>query len=150
MNSTRNSGATVLVVDDQEMLTILMCKTLESDGFRVLTANNGEDALTLCRRAETPVDLLVTDYRMPGMTGLELARECCSLNDELRVLYISGSSPGDDLRDDLEAGGRAFLAKPFRQADFLRYAKAALAMEPRAAQPREVQQSRMERQGAEG
>lgn len=127
----------MLVVDDQEILTLLMCKTLESEGFRVLTANNGADALNLCRRAEPPVDLLVTDYRMPGMTGLELARECCSFNDELRVLYVSGSSPGDDLREDLEAAGRAFLAKPFRQADLLRCAKAVLAMEPVAAESRE-------------
>lgn len=139
----------MLVVDDQEILTLLMCKTLENDGFRVLTANNGADALTLCRRAEPPVDLLVTDYRMPGMTGLELARECCSLNGKLRVLYISGSSPGDDLREDLEAGGRAFLAKPFRQADFLRCAKAALAREPVAAESRENQGSRVERLSVE-
>ncbi len=140
----------MLVVDDQEILTLLMCKTLEGEGFRVLTANNGADALTLCRRAEPPVDLLVTDYRMPGMTGLELARECCSLNDELRVLYVSGSSPGDDLRGDLEAAGRAFLAKPFRQADLLRCAKAVLAMEPGAAEPRENQRPPVERWGAEG
>jgi CheY-like chemotaxis protein len=140
----------VLVVDDQEILTLLMCKTLEGDGFRVLTANNGADALTLCRRAEPPVDLLVTDYRMPGMTGLELARECRSFNDELRVLYISGSSPGDDLRRDLQAAGRAFLAKPFRQTDFLRCAKAVLAMQPVAAESREKQGAGVERWSVEG
>lgn len=95
MNARRNSAATVLVVDDQEILTVLMCKTLEGSGFRVLAANNGADALTLCHRAEPPVDLLVTDYRMPDMTGLELARKCCGFDGELSVLYISGSSPGD-------------------------------------------------------
>jgi len=132
LNSGQNSAATVLVVDDQEILTRLMSRTLESGGFRVLWANNGGDALTLYRGAEPPVDLLVTDYRMPGMTGVELARECCAHNSELNVLYISGSSPGEDLHADLAAGNRAFLAKPFRQSDLLHRAKTLLEMRPDA------------------
>jgi CheY-like chemotaxis protein len=134
MSSLRISAPTALVVDDQEVLRILMCKTLESDGFRVLAANSGAEALTLYRGAEPPVDLLVTDYRMPGMTGLELAYECYSLNNKLSVLYVSGSMPGDDLRADLAVGRRGFLAKPFRQAELLRSVKAVLAMEPEAAE----------------
>jgi CheY-like chemotaxis protein len=137
MNSTQNAGGTVLVVDDQEILRLLMCKTLENGGFRVLAANSGADALTVFRDAAPPVDLLITDYRMPGMTGLELARECCSLNEELSVLYISGSGPGDDLRAELDVGRRRFLAKPFRQSDLLRGVKAIFALEPtRAAESR--------------
>ena len=78
------------------------------------------------------------------MTGLQLARECCSLNDALGVLFISGSSPGDDLRADLDRERRAFLAKPFRQSELLRSAKAVLAMEPMVASSvRENQESRM-------
>jgi two-component system, cell cycle sensor histidine kinase and response regulator CckA len=130
MNPRRDSAPTALVVDDQEILARLMCKTLESDGFRVLAANNGAEALALCRGAEPPVDLLVTDYSMPGMTGFELAQEYCSFNCELSVLYVSGSWPGDDLRADLETARHVFLAKPFRQSDLLRSAKALLAMQP--------------------
>jgi CheY-like chemotaxis protein len=145
VNSRRNFAATVLVVDDQDILRLLMCKTLESGGFRVLDASNGADALTLYRSAEPPVDLLITDYRMPGMTGLELARECCSFDGELSVLYISGSSPGDDLRADLGAGRRAFLAKPFRQSDLLRSAKAVLETGPAPNPSRENHGSQLER-----
>jgi CheY-like chemotaxis protein len=137
MDSQQNGVKTVLVVDDQEMLTLLMCKTLGRAGFRVLWANNGPDALTLYRGAEPPVDLLVTDYRMPGMTGLELAGACCSLNEELRVLYISGSSPGDELRADLDKDRRGFLAKPFRQSELLHSAKALLSMEPMVSPSRQ-------------
>ena len=133
MNARQIFGSTALVVDDQEVSRFLMCKTLESGGFRVLAADSGADALSLFRGTEAPVDLLVTDYRMPGMTGLELARECCRFQGELSVLYISGSSPGDHLRADLVAARRAFLAKPFRQSDLLRSAKAVLASEPVAA-----------------
>jgi CheY-like chemotaxis protein len=138
LNSRRISAATVLVVDDQDILRLLMCKTLESGGFRVLAASNGEDALTLYRRARPPIDLLVTDYRMPGMTGVELACECTSLNRNLSVLYVSGSMPGEDLLADLAMEKRGFLAKPFRQAKLLCSAKAVLAMEPVAASSREI------------
>jgi len=137
VNSQQNSAATVLVVDDQEIVRVLMCRTLEKGGFRVLTASNGLEALNLFRSAEPAVDLLVTDYSMPGMTGLELAGECCSLNQKLRVLYVSGSSPGNDLQESLSLARRAFLPKPFRQADLLRNAKAVMETEPPPAQSRE-------------
>jgi len=149
MNSRRSSQATALIVDDEEILTGLMSKTLEKGGFHVLWANNGRDALTLCRGAEPPVDLLITDYKMPGMTGVELARECCSLSGELSVLYISGSWPGDDLRQDLAMGNRSFLAKPFRQSDLLRSAKALLAAEPVAAQSRQSRGTQLQRLSVE-
>jgi len=79
---------------------------------------------------------------MPGMTGLELARHCCRFDSDLSVLYISGSSPGDDLREDLADGNRAFMAKPFRQSDLLRAAKKLLEMEPMVASAR-MNESRM-------
>lgn len=128
----------MLVVDDQDMLRLLMCKTLESGGFHVLVASGGEEALALYRAAKPRVDLLVTDYRMPGMTGVEVARKCCRFDSELSVLYVSGSIPGDDLRADLAAERRGFLAKPFRQAELLRSAKAVLDMEPVATPSRET------------
>ena len=145
MYSSRKSAATVLVVDDQEILRVLMCKTLERGGFDVITASNGPDALSLFRDAEPQVDLLVTDYRMPGMTGLELARECCSLNPDLNVLYISGSSPGDALRTELELERRRFLAKPFPQSDLLRNARAVLDTQPEPAPSRENYGSGLDR-----
>jgi CheY-like chemotaxis protein len=136
MKAERNTGATVLVVDDDEILRRLICKTLETDGFRVLTAINGADALTACRDAKPPVELLVTDYSMPDMTGLQLARECCSLNPELNVLYVSGSWPGDALRRDLALGRRRFLAKPFLQSELLCNARAVLDMQSEVAPSR--------------
>jgi CheY-like chemotaxis protein len=111
----------------------MMGTALENSGFRVLTANSGLDALDLYRSAKTPIDLLVTDYSMPGMTGFELAQECCRLDDELGVLYVSGSSPGNDLQSALDAEKRAFLAKPFRQSELVRSAKALLDVGPAAA-----------------
>jgi CheY-like chemotaxis protein len=122
----------VLIVDDHNSLRNSLYKILESDGYDVLSASNGADALAICRKSIHPIELLVTDYNMPQMTGLELARECSRLNSELRVLYISGSDPDDGLRADLEGRKRSFLAKPFRGADLLRKAKELLLMETAA------------------
>jgi CheY-like chemotaxis protein len=137
MTSSRNSSATALVVDDLDFLRLPICKTLRSAGFRVLDASNGADALALMRDPGTPVNLLVTDYRMPGMTGVELARKCSSLNSELSILYVSASIPGDDIRTDLAKERRGFLAKPFRQAELLRRIEMLLEIESAAAPSRE-------------
>lgn len=149
MNSKRSSAPTALVVDDQEALTVLMRQSLENGGFQVLTANNGADALELVRGAAPPIDLLVTDYSMPGMTGLELAQECCRIDAELGVLYVSGSSPGDALRSDLNAERHGFLAKPFRASELLRSARALLDMEPSSASCK-IRGSQTERFSMEG
>ena len=137
LNSQGNSDtrSRVLIVDDQNPLRNTLYKILESDGYDLLAASNGPDALTILRKSIHPVELLVTDYNMPKMTGLELARECSRLNTELKVLYISGSSPDEELRADLEGRKRGFLAKPFRGADLLRKAKELLLMEPAAPWP---------------
>ena len=119
----------VLVVEDQEALQNSLCSTLEGEGYDVLSASNGVDALLICRTSSRPIDLLVTDYNMPQMTGLELARECARLNSELSVLYVSGSNPDDELRTDLEERKRGFLAKPFRRDELRRAAKELLLME---------------------
>jgi CheY-like chemotaxis protein len=123
---------TVLVVDDQESVKSLICTMLKSEGYSVVSASSGAEALSLYRNADRPVDLLVTDYQMPGMTGVELARECCAHDGDLAVLYVSGSKPTDNLRADVAAGRRGFLAKPFWKGDLLRSVRAVLDMEPAA------------------
>ena len=125
----------VLIVDDEDSLRNSLYRILESGGYDVLSAGNGADALTICGKSIHPIELLVTDYNMPQMTGLELARECSRLNSELSVLYVSGSSPHEELRADLEGPKRGFLAKPFRGTDLLRKAKELLMMEPAASWP---------------
>jgi len=116
----------IVLVDDDSSIRDSLYTLLESAGFEVLAASNGPDGLTIFRQSIRPVDLLVTDYNMPQMSGLELARECAYLFPDLRVLYVSGSSADEDLQADLQASRRAFLAKPFRGEDLLRKARALL------------------------
>ena len=119
----------ILLVDDENSVRDSLYSLLESDGYEVLSASNGSDALTIFRQSTRPIELLVTDYNMPRMSGLELARECSRLSRALSVLYVSGSCPNEELQADLQAPKRAFLAKPFRADDLLRRARALLQVE---------------------
>ena len=86
--------------------------------------------MKIFRQSKSSIELLVTDYNMPEMSGLELARECSLLSDELRVLYVSGSRPDQELQADLQGPKRGFLAKPFRRADLLRKTRELLLPQP--------------------
>lgn len=116
----------ILLVDDDESLRDSLYALLENAGYEVLAAGSGPEGLTIFRQSARPVDLLVTDYNMPQMSGLELARECSYLFPDLRVLYVSGSTAAEELQADLQASKRAFLAKPFRGEELLRKARALL------------------------
>ena len=116
----------LLLVDDTDFVRDSLYTVLEDGGYEVLAANGGPAALTMFRQSIYPVELLVTDYNMPGMSGLELARVCTRLNRDLGVLYVSGSEPDEDLREDLLGRKRGFLAKPFRGTELLRKARELL------------------------
>jgi CheY-like chemotaxis protein len=125
----RDMPSRILLVDDENSVRDSLYELLESNGYEVLAASNGPDGLTIFRQSARPIELLVTDYNMPQMSGLELARECLLLHRELRVLYVSGSRPDAELQADLQAPNRGFLAKPFRGNDLLRKARALLPVE---------------------
>jgi CheY-like chemotaxis protein len=120
----------VLLVDDENSIRNSLYELFETGGYEVLAASNGSDGLTIFRQSLHPIELLVTDYNMPQMSGLELARECSRLCNELSVLYVSGSRPDEELQADLQAPKRGFLAKPFRGHDLLRKAKELLLIAP--------------------
>ena len=119
----------ILLVDDEKSVRESLYTILERDGYEVLAASNGREGLNIFRQSIRPIELLVTDYNMPDMSGLELARECSRLRDGLRVLYVSGSRPDEELNADLQARQRGFLAKPFRGNDLLRKARELLLVE---------------------
>jgi len=139
----------VLIVEDQNMVLGALAALLETerDIEVVGQARNGEEALGLI--ATVKPDVVMTDIEMPRMTGLELAQECCRIDAELGVLYVSGSSPGDALRSDLNAERHGFLAKPFRASELLRSARALLDMEPSSASCK-IRGSQTERFSMEG
>jgi DNA-binding response OmpR family regulator len=91
---------TVLVVDDEPTLRKLMQLVLEKEGFHVLTAQDGYDAMDVSASHRGEIDLLVSDVMMPGMDGLKLADELLETDPNLPVLFVTGSSERLTLRKE--------------------------------------------------
>jgi CheY-like chemotaxis protein len=100
----------VLLVDDQPQAMEMMALMLHARGFHVLTAANGAEALTLAQ--SHPIDVLVTDIVMENMDGLTLADLLEQQRPHLPVVFISGYSMEDEVKDRYPRC--AFLVKPFR------------------------------------
>ena len=116
---------TVLVVDDDAMVRGLETTILRSQGYRVLQAESAAAALRLAGKAVT-IDLLITDYSMPEVNGLELARRFRVTHPETPVLMVSGSLPL--LRDETEnLDGVGLLAKPFSLDELIHKVRTLLA-----------------------
>ncbi len=109
----RAAAATVLVVEDEEAVRGLTQIVLEADGFRVLTASSGPEAVRFVERNGSPLDLLITDVVMPGMSGPQLAQQLRGKHPDLRTLFLSGYTQDAVSAAELGDQRNAFLAKPF-------------------------------------
>jgi CheY-like chemotaxis protein len=104
------------VVDDDQFVRKMLARTLESAGFHVLTATDGQAALHLLRSTQESVDLVVSDVEMPVMGGRAMAAEMASAYPEVPILFISGSLSSWPVSN---GEPYAFLAKPFTHAALL-------------------------------
>jgi len=103
----------VLVVDDEQGLRDLVCRTLRAEGFTTLEAGHGAEALEVMESAPGPIDLVVTDVVMPGMDGRELGRRLAQRWPDLPILYISAYDVNDIFRRGSPRHSAPFLQKPF-------------------------------------
>jgi ATP-dependent Lon protease len=87
----------ILFVDDHEVLARLSCEILEMQGYRAVSAYNGEDALR--KFDEEDFDILVTDFRMEGMNGIELAQRVHQKDPNIPVIIVTGYGPVDGGKD---------------------------------------------------
>ncbi len=114
------SEATILLVEDDELIRGLTRQMLEEHGYRVLEASDGISALKLVRTDANHFDLVLTDVVMKGMSGPELVRELNRSNPVLRAIFMSGYT-GDLVGDvDLAQTGVVLLEKPFTRSALLR------------------------------
>ena len=107
---------TILLVENEYALRELMRRFLEGSGYAVLNARDGDEALSVATAHPTPIDLLLTDVVMPGMSGLELSQNLKKSRPGMPVLFMSGYSEEVLSRVGFMGPGEAFFQKPVTPA----------------------------------
>jgi CheY-like chemotaxis protein len=104
----------VLVADDDDSILNLISICLERDGYEILPARNGREALAAWKRRRTEIELVITDIEMPEMSGVELADRLHRSHAGIPILFISGSAEASTLSGMKGVEGSIhFLSKPF-------------------------------------
>jgi CheY-like chemotaxis protein len=116
---------TILLVEDEALLLAFIEAILTQEGYTVIAAADPPTALRLTENGSAQPDLLVTDVRLPGMSGFELAQKLCARRPGLRLLYTSGAAGTD--APPPEAPSATILSKPFRAQTLLEAVHDALA-----------------------
>jgi two-component system, cell cycle sensor histidine kinase and response regulator CckA len=126
LSSLPRGSETILLVEDEASLRTLMSRALRGQGYAVLEAANGQEALALARAHAGKVQLLLTDVVMPGMSGKILAEQLGEISPAARIVFISGYVANAMVRDAITRCGSHFLQKPFGLADLTRKVREAL------------------------
>ena len=116
----------ILLLEDEEALRLLVRKALEKEGYIVLSAGDSVAASQLVREHSGNVDLLLSDINLPGLTGGEFASFLKSFQTGVKIIYMSGE-PQDPVADlDIRQKEAGFLQKPFSLGQLMQMVKEAL------------------------
>jgi CheY-like chemotaxis protein len=115
----RRGSETILLVEDEPAVMRLVQEILEGAGYTVLPAHDGRRALQVAHEHEGPIDLLLTDVVMPGMGGAALAQQLTAEMPGLPVIYMSGYTRSDVVKERVAHHRADFLAKPVRAGALL-------------------------------
>ena len=127
MPETPSGGSeTLLLVEDEDAVRSLAKRVLVNQGYTVLEAANGHEALELVANTDAAFDLVLTDVIMPHLGGPELVSELRQRRPDLRVLYMSGYTHADKLMPALPDPTFAFLQKPFSPENLARKIRESL------------------------
>jgi CheY-like chemotaxis protein len=114
---TGRGSETILLVEDEASVRELTRRVLLNEGYLVLEASDGREAIRVAEQYQGSIDLLVTDVVMPGgMSGRQLVEHLTPLHGEMKVLYMSGYTDDAIVRHGVLEAGIAFLQKPFTLA----------------------------------
>jgi CheY-like chemotaxis protein len=116
----------ILLAEDDAAVRNLVALMLLKEGYAVLAANDGQEALDICRQFKDPIHLLLSDKTMPRMTGVELAEQIRKKRSEIKIMIMSGETPDAVLNQNIPD---AFLQKPFMPPTLLKCVQRLLASE---------------------
>ena len=117
---------TILLVEDEAMLRKLACQTLKSNGYRILEASNGDEAIAISSQYQGEIELLLTDVIMPGMNGRELSTRLLETRPNLRVLFMSGYTDDAIVHQGVLDESANFIQKPFSPDSLAQKVRAVL------------------------
>ena len=109
-----NSRGVILVAEDERELRQLVAEILREAGYTVLEAADGESALTVARKHDGPIDLLITDVMMPKLDGFDLREKILLERQDLKILVMSGALDPEIVGEDFP-----IIRKPFRPAELI-------------------------------
>jgi len=109
----------ILLVEDEAELRILAGMILKKQGYKIIEAENGLEALDLCKELEKPVDLVITDVIMPNLGGPALIKQLKSRWSDFKVLFMSGYTANEIENSGLPNTKIPFLQKPFKPDDLI-------------------------------
>lgn len=124
--SARKRDEVVLVAEDDPMVAASIVSMLDREGFKVLHASTGPDALELCRSRDVQIDVVLADVVMPGMSGRELGVNLQAFRPEMGIVYMSGYSEDMIGRHGILQADENYLQKPFTSADLVKKLDQAL------------------------
>lgn len=127
----------LLIVDDEETIRLALAKFMRARGFTVQTADSGSAALDLLRRGRFA--LMLTDIRMPGMTGAELVSQALAVDPELAIVMLTAVNDAPTATDVLSQGAMDYLMKPIELNDLLQAVERVLHRRDLAIEQRNVE-----------
>ncbi len=111
---SRETGKTVLLVEDEDALREMTKEFLASCGYDIIVACNGEEAIQKYQQSSRPIDLLFTDIVMPGISGIALAQRLHELSPNTKILFTTGYVREENFENKLHNLKAEFLTKPYR------------------------------------
>jgi two-component system, cell cycle sensor histidine kinase and response regulator CckA len=105
---------TILIVDDEEFIRTIAKEILESKGYQMIEASQGQEALDIYRTRGNEIDLVILDLAMPVMSGRDAFARLREQNEHVKVILATGYSRETDLKDLMNLGINGFIEKPYR------------------------------------
>jgi CheY-like chemotaxis protein len=116
----------IMIVDDEDFVTLLAQRVLTDEGYRVVTARDGFQALDIYKKLQSQIQLVILDFTMPIMDGAEVFSELRMINPQVPVVLSSGFTEQDKLKWMLAKGLRGFIPKPYTQQKLLLQVRSTL------------------------
>ena len=126
IHNPMGSRELVMIVDDEDFVTMLAQRVLTDEGYRVVTAKDGFAAIETYRKLKDQIALIILDFTMPAMDGADVFDELLTINPRVPVVLSSGFAEQERLRTMLARGLRGFIPKPYTHVKLLEQIRSVL------------------------